>query len=160
VSAVAIREAMRDDAGVALSLLYELAEYEKLTDKFRLTREIIERDFIGPDAPCHCDLATVDGAPVGVMNWYRTYASFDASPGIFLEDIFVQPKHRGKGIGKLFFVHLARHALAIGATHIEWFVLDWNKPSIAFYERLGARQPKEWLRYCLSGHALESLTKT
>ncbi len=159
MSAVTIREATRDDSGVALALLYELAEYEKLTDKFKLTREIIERDFFGPEAACHCDLACVDGVPVGVIIWHRTYASFAAARGIFLDDIFVQPRHRGKGIGKLFFAHLARRAHAIGATHIDWFVLDWNKPSIEFYERLGAEQPKGWLSYRLDGPALKSLAE-
>ncbi len=161
MSNIAIREAMKSDAEVIRSLLYELAEYEKLTDKFRLTREIIERDFFGPDAACHCDLAYVDSVPVGVMTWHRKYASFAASRGIFLEDIFVQPQQRGKGIGKLFFAHLARRALAIGATHIDWVVLDWNKSSIEFYERLGAaEQPKGWLNYRLAGRALESLVET
>ena len=160
MSAVTIRDAMKSDAKVILSLLYELAEYEKLTDKFKLTRELIERDFFGPDAACYCDLATVDGVAVGVMVWHHTYASFAAARGIFLDDIFVQPKHRGKGIGKLFFAHLARRAVTTGSTRIDWAVLDWNKPSIAFYEGLGAaEQPEGWLNYRLSGQALESLAK-
>jgi GNAT superfamily N-acetyltransferase len=160
VSDIAIREAMKSDADVILSLLYELAEYEKLTAKFRLTRDIIERDFFGPDAACHCDLAYLGEAPVGLMTWYRTYASFAASRGIFLEDIFVQPNYRGKGIGKLLLAHLSRRAVTGGITHIDWFVLDWNKPSIEFYERLGAEQSKGWLSYRLGGRALKELADT
>jgi GNAT superfamily N-acetyltransferase len=159
LSAIRIRAAEIEDGKTILSLLYELAEYEKLTDKFKLTREIIERDFFGPDAACHCDLACVGVAPVGVMTWYRKYASFAAERGIFLEDIFIQPHHRGRGIGKLLLAHLSRRALEEGVARIEWSVLDWNTPSIEFYERLGAVRSRGWLSYQLHGSALEDLAR-
>jgi GNAT superfamily N-acetyltransferase len=157
VSGVEIRAAEAGEEMLVLELLRELAVYEKIEHKFHLTRELIARDFIGDDPVCGCDLLFVGGKPAGVMTWYRTYASFAASRGLFLEDIFVRPDFRGKGLGKAFFVHLAAHAKKEGATHIQWHVLDWNTPSIAFYEGLGATHDKEWLRYDLSGGALARL---
>ena len=157
MSGLVIREAVPGDEVLVLELLQELAVYEKLTDKFHLTRTTIVRDFLGPERICRCDLAFEGRAPVGVMNWYRTYASFAAQRGIFLEDIYVRERYRGKGYGKAFFAHLAKRAVAEKATFIEWAVLDWNKPSIAFYESLGAIRPaakSEWLRYSLSGASL------
>ncbi len=157
MSGVEIRAARAGEETLVLDLLRELAVYEKIEHKFHLTRELIARDFIGDDPVCGCDLLFSDGKPAGVMTWYRTYASFAASRGIFLEDIFVRPDFRGKGFGKAFFAHLAKRAAQEGAAHIQWLVLDWNAPSIAFYEGLGARHDKEWLRYNLNGDALARL---
>jgi len=157
---VEIRPARAGDERLVLELLRELAVYEKIEDKFHLTPQLIARDFIGDDPVCGCELLFVDGKPAGVMTWYRTYASFAASRGIFLEDIFVRPEFRGNGLGKAFFVHLAARAKKEGATHVQWHVLDWNTPSIAFYEGLGATHVKEWLRYDLRGDALARLAKT
>jgi GNAT superfamily N-acetyltransferase len=159
VKGVEIRTARPGDETRVLALLHELAVYEKIEDKFHLTPALIARDFVGPDAVCGCELVFVDGEPAGVMTWYRTYASFAASRGIFLEDIFVRPAFRGKGLGKAFFVHLAARAKREGATHIQWHVLDWNAPAIAFYEGLGATHVKEWLRYDLRGDALARLAE-
>jgi len=160
LSGTEIRPARAGDETLVLDLLRELAIYEKIEDKFHLTAALIARDFIGDDPVCGCELAFVDGKPAGVMTWYRTYASFAASRGIFLEDIFVRPEFRGKGLGKAFFRHLAARAKKEGATHIQWHVLDWNTPSIAFYEGLGATHIKEWLRYDLRGDALTRLAGT
>jgi GNAT superfamily N-acetyltransferase len=157
MSGVEIRAAKAGEETLVLELLRELAVYEKIEHKFHLTPALIARDFIGDDPVCGCDLLFSDGKPAGVMTWYRTYASFAASRGIFLEDIFVRPEFRGKGFGKAFFVHLAARAKKEGATHIQWHVLDWNAPSIAFYEGLGATHDKEWLRYNLNGDALARL---
>jgi GNAT superfamily N-acetyltransferase len=157
VSGLVIREAVPGDEALVLELLHELAVYERLTDKFHLTAEVIARDFLGPGRACECALAFEGREPVGVMNWYRVYLSFAAQRGIFLEDIYVRERCRGKGYGKAFFAHLARRAAAEKATFIEWLVLDWNTPSIAFYESLGAVRPavkSEWLRYSLGGAAL------
>ncbi len=160
MSRVRVRPATVDDTESVVSLLYELAVYEKLTDKFRLTREVVVRDFFGPHAACQCDLAFLDATPIGVMTWYRVYGSFAASRGIHLEDIFVQQVHRGKGAGLALLSHLAARAHAEGAAFINWFVLDWNKPSIDFYESLGAQHVKGWLSYRLSGDALQNLAKS
>ena len=157
MSGIEIRAAKAGEEALVLELLRELAVYEKIEHKFHLTTALIARDFIGEDPVCGCELLFVDGKPAGVMTWYRTYASFAASRGIFLEDIFVRPQFRGKGFGKAFFVHLASRAKKESATHIQWHVLDWNTPSIQFYEGLGATHDKEWLRYDLRGEALKRL---
>lgn len=157
MSRIEIRAARAGEEQLVVDLLRELAVYEKIEHKFHLTPALIARDFIGEDPLCGCDLLFVDGKPAGVMTWYRTYSSFAAARGIFLEDVFVRPDFRGQGLGKAFFVRLASHAKKIGATHIQWLVLDWNAPSIAFYEGLGATHDKEWLRYNLNGDALARL---
>jgi GNAT superfamily N-acetyltransferase len=94
------------------------------------------------------------------MTWYWTYTSFAAARGVYLEDLFVRPQHRGKGYGKNLLAHLARGAVAAAASRIEWSVLTWNRPSIEFYEQLGARQPDDWFIYRLSGEALSELART
>jgi len=160
VSGVEIRVAGAGDEALVLQLLHELAVYEKIEDKFHLTAALIARDFLGPNAVCGCDLLFAGSEPAGVMTWYRTYASFAASRGLFLEDIFVRPAFRGKGLGKALLAHLAARAVKEGATHIQWHVLDWNAPSIAFYEGLGAKHIKEWLRYNLDGEALAKLARS
>lgn len=159
MSAISIRSAVRGDEDTILGLLYELAEYEKLTDRFRITRDVIMRDYLGEVPAIHCELAYLDREAVGVMTWYPVYSSFAASRGIFLEDLFVRVSSRGEGLGKALLAHLSRRAHERGATHIEWFVLDWNKPSIAFYDSLGAEPVKGWLSYRLSGPALVRLAR-
>jgi GNAT superfamily N-acetyltransferase len=160
MSGLVIRTARTGDEDLVLKLLYELADYEKLTDKFRLTREIIARDFFGEAPACFCEIASAGAEPVGVMTWYRTYASFSASRGVFLEDLFVRLAHRGKGYGKALLGHLAKRAVVDGAAHVDWFVLDWNKPSIEFYDRLRAEPVTGWLSYRLSGQALKNLARS
>ncbi len=159
MSGLEIRAAREGDEKTILSLLRELASYEKLTDRFHLTEAVIARDFFGPDAACLCDLALLDGAPAGVMTWHRTYSSFAASRGLYLEDLYVRESLRGKGFGKALLAHLAKRALDEGATHIEWSVLTWNAPSIAFYEGLRARRVNGWDLYVLSGDALGDLAQ-
>jgi GNAT superfamily N-acetyltransferase len=104
-----------------------------------------------------CDLAFEGDMPVGIATWYWTYASFAAARGIYLEDLFVRPQFRGRGIGKALLAGLARRALKGGAGRVEWSVLDWNKPSIDFYESLRARRSGGWVVYRLEGEALEDL---
>jgi len=157
MSGLLIRAGTHGDENIVHELLYELAQYEKLTDRFLLTPKIIARDFFGPEPACFCDLAFLDGAPAGVMTWYPIYMSFSASRGLFLEDLFVRPSQRGKGLGKALLAHLARRALVERHPAIGWLVLDWNQPSIDFYESLRAERAKGWFSYRLSGEALEDL---
>jgi GNAT superfamily N-acetyltransferase len=152
-----IRPGRAGDEDAILGLLYELAEYEKLMDKFMLTREIVRRDFFGSAPACCSALAHLGDEAVGVITWFPTYASFSAVRQIHLEDLYLQPSRRGKGHGKKMFAWLAKHALATGAAGISWFVLDWNKPSIAFYDGLRAEPATGWLSYRLTGDALEDL---
>jgi GNAT superfamily N-acetyltransferase len=157
---LAIRRARPGDEDLILMLLHELADYEKLLDKFKVTTEVIRRDYLGEPALLNCDLAFEGDAPVGVMTWYWTYTSFAATRGLYLEDLYVRPSCRGKGYGKRLLAHLARTASAAGASRIEWSVLTWNKPSIDFYELLGARQPDDWFIYRLSDDALARLAQS
>ena len=152
-----IRRATAGDEDLVLTLLYELAEYEKLTHAFKLTKATLARDFFGPAPLAFCDLAYRDREPVGLATWYWTYASFAAARGLYLEDLYVRPSMRGHGFGKALLALLAKEARASGAVRVEWSVLNWNKPSIEFYERLGARPNTEWTIYRLDGNALETL---
>ena len=156
-SAPDIRAVKTGDEEVILVLLHELAVYEKLTDRFRITRDVIVRDYLCERPFIECDLAFADANPAGIATWYWTYGSFAAARGIYLEDLFVRPELRGRGIGKALLAGLARRALKGGAGRVEWSVLDWNKPSIDFYESLRARKNDGWLIYRLEGEALEDL---
>jgi len=150
-----IRVAAPSDAPAIVSLLRELADYEKLLDHFTLTQEEAARDMAG--GACHCDLAFLGGEAIGIATWYWTYKSFRARRGLFVEDLFVRPAVRSRGLGKALLVHLAAKARAAGG-FLEWQVLDWNAPSIAFYKSLGAKPWENWLIYRLEGEALERLT--
>ena len=152
-----IRPAREGDEKEIVSLLRALAEYEKLLDRFHITEAVVTRDYCGERPLIHAELAHEGEACVGVATWYWAYASFAAKRVIFLEDFFMRPEMRGKGYGKALLAHLARIAMKNGAAGIEWRVLDWNKPSIDFYEGLRARRSNDWYTYFLSGEALEEL---
>ena len=154
MSDFSIRAATQADASIIVSLLRELADYEKLLGTFTLNEDAVRRDMFG-DA-CHCDLAFVDGEPVGVTTWFWTYNSFRAIRGLFVEDLFVRTPFRGRGFGRALLAHLAATALKADAFMV-WQVLDWNAPSIAFYKSLGAAPQENWITYRLRGAALEKL---
>jgi GNAT superfamily N-acetyltransferase len=154
-----IRRAVPGDENLILTLLLELAEYEKLTHAFHLTKEIVTRDFFGPAPAAFCDLAYQADEPVGLATWYWVYTTFGASRGIFLEDLYVRAEYRGSGYGKALLAHLAKEALAHGAKRVEWSVLNWNRPSIDFYERLGAKPVSEWTIYRISDAPLRALAR-
>ena len=150
-----IRAAKTSDAAAIVSLLKELAAYEKLLDHFTLNEESVRRDMFG--AACHCDLAFQGEEPVGIATWFWTYKSFRALKGLYLEDLYVKPGCRGRGLGRKILVHLANKARAAQGL-MEWRVLDWNAPAIAFYQSLGARLVPEWVDCRLEGPALEQLS--
>jgi len=152
-----IRVATVDDVDDILRLVRELAEYERDLAAVQNTPDKLREWLFGDDAVASCLVAEVDGAVVGIALWFRTYSTWTGVPGIHLEDLFVEPEHRGSGLGKAFLVALSRIALARGYQRVEWVVLDWNIPSIEFYEALGARPLKEWHTYRLTGDALTSL---
>jgi diamine N-acetyltransferase len=157
---LSIRPGQLGDEALILQLLLELAEYEKLLEKFHVTEDVIRRDYLGARPLLNCDLGFEGGAPVGIATWYWLYKSFAAKRAIYLEDLFVRPKFRGKSYGKALLRHLARNAVAAGAHSVGWSVLDWNKPSIEFYDSLGAKPVKGWLGYTLEGEALNVLSRT
>ena len=152
-----IRQGRSGDEALILQLLVELAEYEKLLEKFHINEDVIRRDYLGTAPLLNCDLAFEGTRAVGIATWYWNYSSFAARRAIYLEDLFVRPNVRGKGYGKALLAHLARTAVAAGARSVDWSVLDWNKPSIEFYDSLGARSVTGWTVYRLEGDALAAL---
>jgi GNAT superfamily N-acetyltransferase len=147
VSAICIRDAREGDEDAILKFLRDFAAFEKLTHTFRLTREIIARDFLGPDRRVQCDLAEWNGAPAGLMIWFRQYSTFQAAPVFYLEDIYVAPDYRRRGVATALLQHLSARAREENAVRLDWIVLEWNAPAIAFYERMGARLAEDW-RVC------------
>jgi len=152
-----IREARSGDEEAILALLWQFAEFEKLTHKFRATREAIARDLIGDHRRARCDVAEWDGALIGVMIWYGTYGTFEARPGFFLEDLFVLPDFRRRGVGKALLARLVQYAREEGANRIDWCVLDWNTHAMRFYDDIGAHPVSDWRFYRLSSDAFDRL---
>jgi len=152
-----IRPAKSDDADLILALLHELAMYEKLTDKFKITSQIVARDYFCDRPLIHCDLIFDPEGPAGIATWHWTYSSFAAARTLYLEDLFVRPQYRGRGYGKALLAHLAQTAVKADAARMEWSVLPWNTPSIEFYELLGAERMTDWHIYRLTDAALRKL---
>jgi GNAT superfamily N-acetyltransferase len=154
-----IRRARPGEAGLVLSLVRELAEYEKLSHEVEASEAMIGAALFDENPRLFCDIAECDGEPVGFAVWFVNYSTFSGRHGIYLEDLFVRPAHRGKGIGKALLVHLARECVANGWSRLQWAVLDWNTPSIEFYKSLGATLMDEWTICRVTGPALASLAK-
>jgi GNAT superfamily N-acetyltransferase len=153
--AFAIRPAGPEDAGLILTLLSELASFEKVP--ITITEADIAFDFFGLRPLIECELGFEGPTPVGLVTYYWTYATFRAARRLFLEDLFVRPPFRGRGHGKALLQHLARKGLASGAARLEWQVLAWNAPAIAFYQGIGAHPHEGWYTYWLEGEALKAL---
>lgn len=153
---VTIRPAVTGEEGLILALLRELAEYEKLLDVFHIDEAVVRRDYLSETPLCHADLAFAGDVPVGIATWYWKYASFAARRVIHLEDLFVRPAVRGAGHGLALLRHLAKKAVAVDGA-VDWFVLDWNAPSIKFYDGIGAKPVEGWLSYRLEGEAAKTL---
>lgn len=152
-----LRPAVRADVPLILSLIRELATYERDPDAVVATEASLERDGFGERPLFQVTIAEWSGAPVGFAFWFLAYSTWRGQPTLFLEDLFVRPEARGRGIGKTMMRHLARTALDIGCGRFVWQVLDWNTPSIEFYESLGAKVVREWLTCRLDGEALQAL---
>jgi GNAT superfamily N-acetyltransferase len=152
-----IRTAQPEDVGTILKLIRGLAEYEREPLAAQATEEDLLRDGFGPDPKFHCVIADWEGAPVGFALYFYNYSTWKGRPGLFLEDLFVWPEYRGKGIGKALLLHLARTAVEENCGRYEWMVLDWNTPAIDFYQSLGAKQMKQWLPMRVEGKALLEL---
>ena len=159
MSGLSIRRARSGDEDAIYSLLYGLAEYEKLLFRFFVTREDVVRDYLCDNPLIHCELAFEGEAPVGGATWFWTYAGFAAKRGLYIEDLFVFPAFRGRGYGKALLAHLAKIAAQSGAIRVDWNVLDWNKPAIEFYESLGAKPQEGGLYYRLEADAMRRLAE-
>jgi len=154
---LAIRPAAPADAALIFVFIRELAEYEKMSADVVTNEAEIASALFGANPRVFCDIAEWDGAPAGFALWFYNFSTFRGRHGIYLEDLFVRPEFRGKGLGKALLVNLARRCVAEGCARLEWSVLDWNKPSIEFYESLGARHNAGWLPFRLTGAALQEL---
>jgi GNAT superfamily N-acetyltransferase len=154
-----IRPATPNDITEILKLIRELAEYEKLAHLVVITAEDLMRDAFSGRPLIHILIADWDGGTAGYALYFFNYSTFRGRPGIFLEDVFVRPQFRKKGIGKALLIHLARIAVDKKCARFEWQVLDWNTPSIEFYESLGAVVMKEWLTMRVAGEALTRLAE-
>jgi GNAT superfamily N-acetyltransferase len=154
-----IRRARPDEAGLVLSLVRELAEYEKLLHEVEATEAMISEALFGSNARLFCDIAEWNGEAAGFAVWFINFSTFSGRSGIYLEDLFVRPELRGKGIGKALLSHLAKECVANGWSRLQWSVLDWNTPSIEFYKSLGAVLMDEWTVCKVAGPALAALAE-
>ena len=154
-----LRPATAADVPVILGLIRGLAVYERAPDAVTATEEDLLRDGFGPSPRFHVVLAEWGGEAVGFAFYFHNYSTWQGRPGLYLEDLFVMPEHRGRGIGKALLVHLARIAVAEGCGRYQWQVLDWNTPAIEFYEAMGGSVQKEWLTVRVEGDRLRQLAE-
>jgi GNAT superfamily N-acetyltransferase len=160
MSGVTIRVATVADAPLILSFIKELAEYERLLHEVEATEADIRRNLFGENPRAFCDIAEADGRPVGFALWFYNYSTFRGRAGIYLEDLFVRPEARGLGAGKALLRRLAQRCVDADLGRLEWAVLNWNAPSIAFYDSLGAGAMTEWTVRRLDGQALTGLAES
>ncbi len=145
------------DVPTVLALIRELAEYEKLLHEVAADEVLVHEALFGSQRVVECVLAWNGAEPVGFALYYHNFSTFLARPGLYLEDLYVRPEHRGQGIGEALLKHLAQLAVQRGCGRMEWAVLDWNRRAIEFYERMGAVGVKEWTVFRMSGEALRRL---
>ena len=152
-----IRSATAADAGLVERFVRALAEYERLTHEVKVGAADFAREMFGDNPKAFCEIAEWDGKPAGFALWFYTFSTFEGRGGIWLEDLFVDPTFRGKGIGKGLLVNLAQRCVREDLRRFEWAVLDWNQPSIDFYLAQGARMMADWERCRVDGDALVKL---
>jgi GNAT superfamily N-acetyltransferase len=155
--AVMLRDATPADVPVILRCIRGLAEYERLAHECKATEESLRASLFGESPAARVVLAMVGEEPAGFALWFRNYSTFLARPGIHLEDLFVFPDFRGRGIGRRLLEQLAQIAVSRGYGRLEWAVLDWNADAIRFYRSLGAVPMSDWTTYRVSGAALAAL---
>lgn len=152
-----IRPAEPGDVPAVLGFVHKLAEYERLSHEVQMDETALHALLFGERPYAEVVLADVDGESIGFALFFHTVSTFAGKPGIYLEDLFVDPQARGKGYGKALMAHLAQLAVERGCARFEWAVLKWNEPSIAFYRQLGAQRLETWDVFRLSGEALLAL---
>lgn len=151
-----IRPATPDDAATILGFITELAVYEKAGHEVAATEDSIRQSIFGHGSVTEAAILEADGKPAGFAVWFYSYSTWLARNGLYLEDLYVSPDHRGGGGGKRLLRHLAHIAVEKGCGRFEWSVLDWNEPAIRVYDAIGAEPQSEWIRYRLSGDALKA----
>lgn len=154
MSAPLIRPATQDDAAIILGFIRDLARYERAEDEVEATEAAIVASLFSPGATAHALIAELGSQPVGFAVYFFNYSTWQGRNGLYLEDLYVAPEHRGIGIGKALLKRLAAIAVENGCGRFEWSVLDWNASSIRVYEAIGAEPLSEWVRYRLQGERL------
>lgn len=149
--------AREEDVGLVLSFIRKLAEYEKLAHVVTATEEGLREALFGARPAAEVVLAYEEEEPAGFALFFPNFSTFRGRAGLYLEDLFVEPEHRGKGIGKALLVYLAKLAVERGYGRVQWVVLDWNAPAIEFYRKLGAEAMEDWTVMLVAGEALERL---
>jgi GNAT superfamily N-acetyltransferase len=152
-----IDPATPDDVPLMLEFIHELAEYEREPDSVKITPAQLHDALFGERPVAEAVVARVDGEGVGWALWFQSFSTWTGKPGLWLEDLYVRPQHRNQGAGKALLAHLAQLCVERGYGRFEWSVLDWNLPSIAFYESLGAKPMSEWTTYRLDDEPLARL---
>jgi GNAT superfamily N-acetyltransferase len=156
---LSIRPATAKDAGLIVQFVRDLAEYERDPKAAVATEQDFIRDGFGADPKFKVVFAEWNGEPAGFALFFYNYSTWQGRPGLYLEDLFVKPEFRGKGIGKALLLHLAKIAVENNCGRYQWQVLDWNTPALEFYKSLGAEIMKEWLTMRVEGEALQRLAK-
>lgn len=154
-----IRPATPDDVPLIAALIRELAAYEKLAHEAVATEATLRATLFGEKPGAEVAIAELDGAPAGFALFFPNFSTFLGRPGIYLEDLFVRPEFRARGVGRALLAHLAGLAVERGCGRLEWAVLDWNAPAIGFYEKLGAEPMREWTTFRLAADALTRLAR-
>jgi GNAT superfamily N-acetyltransferase len=153
-----IDAASEADVPVVLQMIRALAEYEKLEHEVVATESAVREALFGDRPYAEAAIGRLDGEAVGFALFFHTFSTFRGAPGLYLEDLFVYPQWRGRGVGQRLLAHVARVAVERGCHRLEWAVLDWNDPAIAFYRRAGARPMDDWTVFRLTGDALRRLS--
>ena len=154
---ITIRPAGRDDVPLVLQFIRDLARYERLEHEVTASEAQLTEALFGERRYAEVVFACEGGAPVGFALFFHNFSTFKGRPGLYLEDLYVRPEARGRGVGKQLLAHLARTAVERRCARLEWAVLDWNEPSISFYRSLGAVPMDEWKVFRLTGDALSLL---
>jgi len=152
-----VREATRDDVAFVVDAIRGLAEYEKLEHECASSAGLLERHVFGEPRYAEILIGEIDGERAGYALFFHTYSTFLTRPGVYLEDLFVRPDHRRRGLGRALLTRVAGLAVERGCGRLEWAVLDWNEPAIAFYRSLGAGPLEDWTTYRITGEALARL---
>ncbi|CAM4417847.1 GNAT family N-acetyltransferase [Nocardia ninae] len=156
---VALRRAVPADVPGLVGLIHDLAEYERASDECTVTATQLDTALFGAEPKVFAHVVDEDGELVGCAIWFLNFSTWNGVHGIYLEDLYVKPETRGKGYGKALLAALAKEAVDNGYSRLDWAVLTWNKPSIDFYESLGAAAQNEWVGYRLTGEPLGKLAK-
>ncbi|MFZ6873811.1 GNAT family N-acetyltransferase [Undibacterium sp. Di27W] len=151
---ITIRPALPADAALIHAYITELAIYERAEHQVIASIEDIRQSLFATDSPARGLICAIDGEPVGYAIYFLSYSTWLGRKGMYLEDLYISPSHRGSGAGKALLRHLAQVAVETGCGRLEWSVLDWNEPAIQFYQSIGAKPQDEWIRYRLAGEGL------